>query len=295
MTIARRYGFPADAREWEKTALEIKEEVLEKGWNGEKGAFRQHYETDAVDASNLLIPVLGLLPFDDPKAVSNLEATKRELGEDGFLYRYLPDETEDGLGGGEGAFLLCTFWLADNLIALGRLDEAEDLIVKVQGKANHLGLFSEEYDLRRGEALGNFPQAFTHIGYINSITALLRERHKAEEEKKEPMPLGRRLLAREIVLNDGEPEVEAPSGEIAERLKNSMNILRGAFFDTREGRVAYEEMRRSEAYGDYELLSYSLMDMDLSELRDRNERLAFWVNLYNVIVIHGVIVLGVRD
>jgi GH15 family glucan-1,4-alpha-glucosidase len=291
MTIARRYGFPADLGKWEKAAREIREEVLNRGWSGEKGAFRQHYGTDALDSSNLLIPMLGFLPFDDPKVVSNLEATVRELGEDGFLYRY---RAKDGLRGGEGAFLLCTFWLIDSLVAMGRLGEAEELIRKVKGKANHLGLFSEEYDLGWDEPLGNFPQAFTHIGHINSITALCREKQMAAREKA-GAPSGGLLLSSEIVLNDGEAALVVPPGEMAARLKNAMNVLRGAFFDTKRGRVAYEGMGGSDAYGEYERLSYALKNMDLGELGDRKEKLAFWINLYNVIVIHGVVALGVRD
>ncbi|MFP3982985.1 MAG: glycoside hydrolase family 15 protein, partial [Desulfurivibrionaceae bacterium] len=290
LTIARRYGFPADYHRWESVREEIKNEVLEKGWSEKKKAFVQHYESEALDASNLLLPVLGFLPFDDPRVLSNLEATRRELAHGDFLYRYT---APDHLAGREGAFLLCTFWLIDNLVALDRLDESELLIHRLEGAANHLGLFSEEYDAGWQEALGNFPQAFTHIGYINSVTALRRARSRAEAAGKSPLPP--RRIRGTLVLNDGEPEEEAAPVDLAAALKNTMNILRGAFFDTPESRVAYEQMRGSKPYREYLRLSYALKAMDLDLLESREERIAFWVNLYNVIVIHGVIELGIKD
>jgi GH15 family glucan-1,4-alpha-glucosidase len=287
--IARRYGFPADIKKWKRTMEDIKEEVLEKGWNNEKKSFVQHYETEALDASNLLIPVLGFLPYDDLRVKSTVEATVNELSSGGFIYRY---RAEDGLGGSEGVFLLCNFWLIDNLIAQGRLDEAEKLLGRMEGVANHLGLFSEEYDPETKELLGNFPQAFTHIGYINSVVALRMAQAEREEVKYEH----RRLPSLgKLVLNDGEPSQEVLPSEMAPRLKGQMNILRGAFFDTRRGRVAYERMRRSEVYREYLELSYALGAMDLDALKSGEERLAFWINLYNVIVIHGVIELGIMD
>ncbi len=293
ITIARRYGFPADLEGWEESRSNIKEEVLERGWNEKKQAFVQHYDTDALDSSNLLIPILGFLPFDDHRVVSTIEATQKELGHDGFLYRYA---TEDGLPGGEGTFLFCTFWLIACLIALQRLEKAETLLHRVEGAANHLGLFSEEYDVRWKEALGNFPQAFTHIGYINGVIALRQAKEKTTvERQQEWVPAQRLLLSNRIVLNDGEAQQDIPPKEIAVRLKDTMNILRGAFFDTSRGRVAYERMRKSEVYREYVELSYTLKKMDLDDLLSRDEQLAFWINVYNVIVIHGVIELGVRD
>jgi GH15 family glucan-1,4-alpha-glucosidase len=292
VTIARRYGFPADLGLWERTCREIRDEVLREGWSERKKAFVQHYETEALDASNLLIPILGFLPFDDPRVLWNLEATVRELSEDGLLYRY---RTEDGLPGREGAFLMCTFWLIDNLIALGRLGEAEALIRRMEGVSSHLGLFSEQYDPEWREPLGNFPQALTHIGYISSVVALLRARDAGAQKKEAPAPRRSALLFDEIILNDGKAPLELPPGEMAERLKNEMNTLRGAFFDTERGRVAYERMGASEAYARYLRLSYALRDMDPSGLGGRAGRISFWINLYNVLVIHGVVALGIRD
>ncbi|HEY3276321.1 MAG TPA: glycoside hydrolase family 15 protein [Syntrophorhabdaceae bacterium] len=294
ITIARRYGFPADLKTWEKTRTAIKEDVLAKGWSREKNSFVQHYDTVALDASSLLIPVFGFLSFDDHRVISTVEAIERELGHDEFLYRYL---TEDGLPGREGTFMLCSFWLVDCLIGLGRLDDAEFLLRRLEYTANHLGLFSEMYDVRWQEALGNFPQAFTHIGYINSVMRLIEARGEAGKGEQEPERLSfiERMGFSGIILNDGPPGGTLPSREIASRLKNTMNILRGAFFDTALSRVAYERMKTSEVYKEYLELSYGLKEMDLHDLKTRNEKLAFWINLYNVIVIHAVVELGIRD
>lgn len=294
LTIARRYGFPAKTNVWEETKKHIKDEVLAKGWSEEKHSFVQHYDTRALDSSNLLLPVFGFLPFDDTRVVSTVEAIERELSRDGFLYRY---RGEDGLPGGEGTFMLCSFWLVDCLIGLGRIGDAELLLRKLENTANHLGLFSEEYDLTWREALGNFPQAFTHIGYINSVIKLLDAKGELRKGEKEERRLSivERLLTSEILLNDGEAKKQLPSGKIAVYLKSTMNLLRGAFFDTPESRVAYEKIKGSEPYREYLELSYNLKGMNLGDLRERSEKLAFWINLYNVIVIHAVIELGVRD
>ena len=294
LTIAKRYGFPADLESWAETRERIKEDVLEKGWSREKNSFVQYYGTEALDASSLLIPIFGFLSFDDPKVVSTVEAVQKELGGEEFLHRYV---NEDGLPGREGSFLLCSFWLVDCLIGLNRLSDAEFLLRRLEYTANHLGLFSEMYDMRWREALGNFPQAFTHIGYINSVIRLLDAKGgagKGEEEGRRLSFIERMGFVR-TMLNDGTPGRSLPSKEIAACLKNTMTILRGAFFDTARSRVAYEKMRNSEVYREYLELSYSLKEMDPGDLRARNEKLAFWINLYNVIVIHAVIELGIRD
>lgn len=293
LTIAKRYGFPAETEVWEEAKKQIKDEVLAKGWSDEKRSFVQHYETSGLDSSNLLLPVLGFLPFDDTRVVSTVEAVERELSRDGFLHRY---RDEDGLPGGEGTFMLCSFWLVDCLIGLGRIDDAELLLRKLENTANHLGLFSEEYDVTWREALGNFPQAFTHIGYVNSVIRLLDakgELRTGEKEKRRPSVIDR-LRAPKILLNDGEAEKQLPPREIVGRLKNTMNLLRGAFFNTPESRIAYEKMKGSEPFREYLDLSYSLKGMNLGDLEKRSEKIAFWINLYNVIVIHAVIELGIR-
>lgn len=294
ITIAQRYGFPADIERWQTTKQLIREEVIHKGWSDKQKSFVQHYDTDSLDSSNLLIPLYGFLPFKDPLVVQTVEAIERELSHNGFLFLY---RGEDGLPGEEGAFLICSFWLVDCLIGIGRLSDAELLLRKLESTANHLGLFSEEYDVLRLESLGNFPQAFTHIGYINSVVKLLEaqgEIHKEERDQKK-LSFLERLVSTKIVLNDGEPKQIVASKELALNLKNSMNVLRGAFFNTARSRVAYEKMKVSDAYEEYLELSYSLKTMKLDDLLKREEKIAFWINLFNVIVIHAVIELNIRD
>jgi GH15 family glucan-1,4-alpha-glucosidase len=301
ITIAERYGFDADSDKWRNTMSQIREEILEKGYDKEKQSFVQHYETDALDSSNLLIPLLGFLPFDDAKIVSTVDATMSELSQDGLLYRY---RSEDGLKGEEGTFMLCSFWLVECLARMGRIEEAENLVARLERTANHLGLFSEEYDVTWQEALGNFPQAFTHIGYINAMMTLMnakekRARAEAPIERARTSGLQdfvrKRLFATHLVLNEGDPRERPNEHQVVLRMKEAMNVLRGAFFDTRRGRVAYEHMKGSDIYRDYVQLARSLRSLDLSILKTREQKIAFWVNLYNVIVIHGVIELDIRD
>lgn len=155
-----------EIEKWQRVAEEIKRSVLEKGWNEEKQAFVQHYDSDALDASFLLLPLVGFLPIDDPRVVSTVERIQEELVDGPFVSRYRPEETDDGVFGEEGAFILCSFWLAQVLARMGRTTEARSLFIDLLGYANHLGLFAEMVDPRTGVALGNFPQAFTHIGLI---------------------------------------------------------------------------------------------------------------------------------
>ena len=299
LIIAKRYGFEADSERWSETMKRIKEEVLERGYSKDKEAFVQHYDTNELDASNLLIPYYGFLPYNDEKIISTIEATKRELSHNGFLYRY---KTSDGLTGHEGTFLLCTFWLIDCLINQGCIEEAEILLRKMEGACNHLGLFAEEYDVRWQEMLGNFPQAFTHIGYINSVWNLMQQKRKEETKEKELSQeppggnlLTRLLLTKKIVLNDGQPGEVNGAEELIPKLKDAMNIMRGAFFDRERGRVAYEDIKFSDIYKKYVQLSLSLKDFKLRSLASVKGKTAFWINLYNVLVIHGVIELGIRD
>jgi GH15 family glucan-1,4-alpha-glucosidase len=300
ITIAERYGFDADTEEWLKVKERIKAEVLDRGFSDTKEAFVQHYETDALDASSLLIPMLGFLPFDDCRVISTVEAVAKELTQDGLLYRY---SGEDGLAGEEGTFLLCSFWLADCLIHMGRLEEAEQLLQRLEATANHLGLFAEEYDVERKQLLGNFPQAFTHIGYITSVVYLLRakEERQRQEQKRKGLRvnlaklLRKRVPATKLVLNEGTPDSTFPVKDLAVTLRSTMNLLRGAFFDISRGRVAYERMGESSLYADYKKLALNLQRFDPGCLTSTEERTAFWINLYNVIIIHGVIELDITD
>ena len=165
------------AERWREQRDAVHAEVMERGWSEERGAFVQSYGSDALDAANLLIPIVGFLPGGHPRVKGTIAATLRELTRDGMLHRYASD---DGLPGSEGVFSICTFWLADALILSGDLAHGERVFRRMLRFANHLGLFSEELDPSSGDFLGNFPQAFTHIALIN--TAQLLERAHAEED-----------------------------------------------------------------------------------------------------------------
>ena len=144
---------------------------MAKGYSQERGAFVQSYGSEILDAANLMLPLVGFIPATDPMMRSTIRATQKELtNEQGFVYRYT--NYDDGLVGSEGSFIICTFWLADNLIHLGQLAEARDLLGSVIACANDLGLLSEEYDAANGVMLGNFPQAFSHLALINTAVQL---------------------------------------------------------------------------------------------------------------------------
>jgi GH15 family glucan-1,4-alpha-glucosidase len=155
-----------DVELWRATAEEVKREVLERGWNPRKQSFVQHYDSEAADASNLLIPLMDFLPPDDPRVVSTVECIRRELSHGPFVHRYRTSEIDDGLPGSEGAFTLCSFWMVQVLARMGRVQEARQLFQELLKCANHVGLYSEMVDPKTGQFLGNFPQAFTHIGLI---------------------------------------------------------------------------------------------------------------------------------
>ncbi len=178
--IAERLGHRRNLERWRKTAQVIRDDILTRGWNPERRAFTQHYDTLALDASNLLIPLFGFLPVSDERVISTYERTVAELGWNGLLRRYSTDKTDDGLSGSEGAFLWCSFWVVRNLLRMGRLEDATTLYRRLLRYSNHLGLFSEMVDPTSGEALGNFPQALTHLAVI--ITGL--ELTEAIEEEK---------------------------------------------------------------------------------------------------------------
>lgn len=173
-----------DVEGWCRNIDLVRDEVLERGFDPALGAFRQSYERGIVDASNLLIPLTEFLPFDDPRVQANLDRTLDELMTDGLVHRYHGD---DGVAGGEGAFGLCTFWAVDALALSGRVDEASELYRSMLARANHLGLFSEQIDPASGGFLGNFPQAFTHLGVINSALYLA---HVEGRPSPIPAPIG---------------------------------------------------------------------------------------------------------
>jgi GH15 family glucan-1,4-alpha-glucosidase len=169
------HGAPGDVEHWREVRDEIHEQVCEEGYDGARNTFTQYYGSDELDASTLLIPAVGFLPGDDERVIGTIDAIRSELAPDGFVRRYSTSEGRDevdGLLGEEGAFLPCSFWLADALLMAGRTDEARDLFERLLGLANDLGLISEGYDPERKRLIGNFPQAFTHLALINTASLL---------------------------------------------------------------------------------------------------------------------------
>ena len=170
----REFDRPGPLDRWETIREQIHAEVTEQAWNEEKQAFAQSYGSDELDASVLLMPAVGFLPATDERFVSTVDAIRRELTVEGLVLRYRPqlDGGVDGIGAGEGVFLPCSFWLADALALMGRVDEARELFERLLDLRNDVGLLSEEYDAVHGRQLGNFPQAFTHLALVNTAYIL---------------------------------------------------------------------------------------------------------------------------
>ncbi|HEY6738058.1 MAG TPA: glycoside hydrolase family 15 protein, partial [Actinopolymorphaceae bacterium] len=171
LRIAHRHGRPADVDRWRAKRDAIYRQIMEKGWNTERRAFVQHYGSDVLDASTLMMPLVGFVAPTDPMWLSTLDEITKELVSDSLVHRYDPTASPDGLRGAEGTFSICTFWYVDALARSGRLELARFTLEKMFTYANHLGLYSEEIGLT-GEQLGNFPQAFTHLALVNAAMAL---------------------------------------------------------------------------------------------------------------------------
>ena len=169
-----QFGLPGDAARWGGLRDKIHDDICTRGFNTTRGAFTQFYESEKLDASLLMMPLVGFLPADDPRVRGTIEAIERELTHDGLVHRYHPEKSAsiDGLPPGEGTFLPCSFWLVDCLALLGRRNDARRLFERLLEKASPLGLLAEEYDSERKRLVGNFPQAFTHIGLVNSAQNL---------------------------------------------------------------------------------------------------------------------------
>jgi GH15 family glucan-1,4-alpha-glucosidase len=165
------FGLEGPIEHWRAEREAIREEVCREGFDRERNTFVQHYGGSTLDASLLAIPMTGFLPVDDPRVVGTVAAIERHLMQDGLLQRYSGHGEVDGLKGLEGAFLPCSFWLADVYHLMGREKEARGLFERLLGLRNDLGLLSEEYDPAAGRQLGNFPQAFSHVALINSVQA----------------------------------------------------------------------------------------------------------------------------
>jgi GH15 family glucan-1,4-alpha-glucosidase len=172
VTIAEQFELDAPLERWKQVRDEIHREVCERGFDRERRTFTQYYGSKELDASVLNIPLVGFLPGDDERVTGTIDAISRELGRDGFVSRYSTAETDDGLSGDEGQFLACSFWLVSALALNGRVKEARALFERLLGLSNDLGLFSEEYDVKRQRQVGNFPQAFSHLTLIVAARAI---------------------------------------------------------------------------------------------------------------------------
>ncbi len=198
---AEEYDMPAPLDPWKEIRQEIHDQVCDEGFNASMGSFTQYYGSDQLDASLLMIPLVGFLPAHDPRVRGTIEAIERELVDGGFVLRYRTADTGDvdGLTGREGAFLACSFWLADCLSMLGRDHDARQLLDRLMGLRNDLGLLSEEYDPVAGRLVGNFPQAFSHVSLVNSAAKLIGQ----EKPTSDHMILG--LAQRSLTRGKSRP------------------------------------------------------------------------------------------
>ncbi|HLJ02295.1 MAG TPA: glycoside hydrolase family 15 protein [Solirubrobacteraceae bacterium] len=175
--LASLEGEHALAAEWQSAAERIRDDILSHGVS-ERGVFRQHYDTDALDASTLLIPLVRFLPADDDRVRGTVLAIAEELQENGFVLRYRVEETDDGLHGEEGTFLICSFWMVSALSEIGEHERACKLCERLLAHGSGLGLYAEELDARSGRHLGNFPQAFTHLALINAVLHVISDEER---------------------------------------------------------------------------------------------------------------------
>jgi len=189
--MANNRGRPAHAARWMEERDRIHERIMTKGWNDDLGAFVQYEGADVLDASLVLMPLMGFLPPNDPRWQSTMRAMDRILVEDSLVFRYDPEASPDGLPGAEGTFSLCTFLYVDALARSGRVDDARHAFSKMLTYGNHLGLYSEEIDAA-GQQIGNFPQAFTHLALIAAALNLDHQLDHPRQPLKVPVGVGHR-------------------------------------------------------------------------------------------------------
>lgn len=178
-----RFGLPGDSGRWARLRDELHAEICARAFDPDQNAFVQSYDSKHLDAGVLVIPLVGFLPPSDPRVVGTVAAVERELVSDGFVLRYRTETGVDGLPHGEGAFLLCTYWLADNYALMGRHGDARRLFERILSIRNDVGLLSEEYDPAAGRLLGNFPQAFSHLSLVNTAHILTQHGDPADDRR----------------------------------------------------------------------------------------------------------------
>lgn len=291
--IAEHYGFPGRLERWRAERAAIHADVLAHGYSARHNSFIQRYGSEALDSALLLIPLVNFLPIDDPRVTGTIAAIEKELISDGVLLRYRMD---DGLPGQESGFLICLFWYLNCLILQGRLDEVEEYLRRIDRYTSPLGLFGEQFDPQYREIRGNYPQAYSHIGHVMTVhNYIAARRRKIPPPGPPPMHTRLRLQWRPMILNKIPHEEEVPhvEGHPAQRLKHEMNVLRGLFYDGHHQRVDYGAIRNAEYYKRFCATAAELDNFDPIELQGDDERIAFWINLYNAMVVHGVVETGI--
>jgi GH15 family glucan-1,4-alpha-glucosidase len=178
---AEEFHIKGPVQQWREVRARIHADVCEKGFDPGLGSFVQAYGSKLIDASLLMIPLVGFLPPSDPRVKGTVAAVEKHLLRDGFVLRYDTGSSVDGLPAGEGAFLACSFWLADNYVLLGREREAREMFERLLALRNDVGLLAEEYDPKARRQVGNFPQAFSHIALVNTANNLVRHAKPAEQ------------------------------------------------------------------------------------------------------------------
>ncbi len=181
-----RHGLDGDLTKWKRLRAKMHDDICSLGFDSERNSFTQSYRSKSLDASLLMLPLVGFLPPEDPRIAGTLKAIESELMHEGFVRRYTPDKSVDGLAGSEGVFLPCTFWLADNYVMAGRHEKATEVFESLLNVSNDLGLLSEEYDPITKRHLGNFPQAFSHVSLINTAHNLTTVKPAADRANSHP-------------------------------------------------------------------------------------------------------------
>lgn len=277
--IAKITGVAGDVEQWEKARDEIGREVMSRGWDPKRQAFVLHYDSEALDGSTFLMSMSGFISFNDPRMLATVEAVRVDLSEEGFIYRYL---AEDGLPGREGTFLPCTLWLITNLARQGEIEEAELLLGRVDDVARPLHLLAEEYDPLWQEQLGNYPQAFSHEAYITAAMAIVDA--KDEQQLKRPL--------QEDLILPGEGEEQGVSSpplpdEVADVLAEVVVSLTETGNDAAS--TATPLVKR---LGN---LLWNMHSFDLDGLEDREEKISFWSNLFNILVLYNTLALSIHE
>jgi GH15 family glucan-1,4-alpha-glucosidase len=184
------HGLEGPVEQWRELRATVRAEILAKGFSEERNSFTQHYDTTEVDASLLLIPIVGFLPAGDPRVLGTIGAIEQDLMRDGLLLRYRTESGVDGLAGDEHPFLACSWWLVSAYAMCGMVEKARALMDRLVGLLNDVGLAAEEYDPVRGHMVGNFPQAFSHLTLIGAAHAL------AEAERRGTAHAGQQIPSR---------------------------------------------------------------------------------------------------